>query len=78
MISSPKVTIMLRPLVKMAGTDAPKAVRDALGRVKFRGLVGDFSVTPTDHYGMPVEAVVPLVIRNSEYYPYYPEKLGMK
>ena len=45
--------------IKMAGTDNPKAVRDALENVKYRGLVGDFSVTLTDHYGMPVEAVVP-------------------
>lgn len=64
--------------IKMAGTDDPKAVRDALENVEYRGLVGDFSVTPTDHYGMPVEAVVPQVIKNGEYYPYYPEKFGME
>jgi branched-chain amino acid transport system substrate-binding protein len=64
--------------VKAAGTDDPKAVRDALENVKYKGLVGDFSVTPNDHYGMPVEAVVPQVIKDNEYYPYYPEKFGMK
>jgi branched-chain amino acid transport system substrate-binding protein len=64
--------------IKMAGTDDPRAVRDALEKVKYRGLVGDFSVTPTDHYGMPVEAVVPQIIKNGEYYPYYPEKFGME
>jgi branched-chain amino acid transport system substrate-binding protein len=64
--------------LKIAGTDDRAALRDAIEKVKYKGLVGDFSVTPTNHYGMPVEAVVPQVIKKGEYYPYYPKKFGMK
>jgi branched-chain amino acid transport system substrate-binding protein len=64
--------------LKIAGTDDRAALRDAIEKVKYQGLVGDFSVTPTNHYGMPVSAVLPLVIKNGEYYPYYPERFGLK
>jgi branched-chain amino acid transport system substrate-binding protein len=64
--------------LKIAGTDDRAALRDAIEKVKYQGLVGDFSVTPTDHYGMPVSAVIPQVIKNGEYYPYYPERFGLK
>ena len=64
--------------LKIAGTDERNALRDALEKVKYKGLVGDFSVTPTNHYGMPVEAVVPQVIKNGEYYPYFPKQYGIK
>ena len=64
--------------LKIAGTDDRAALRDAIEKVKYQGLVGDFSVTPTNHYGMPVEAVIPQVIKNGEYYPYFPKKFGMK
>lgn len=64
--------------LKMAKTDDRLALREAIEKVKYKGLVGDFSVTPTNHYGMPVEAVIPQVIKNGEYYPYYPERFGMK
>ena len=64
--------------LKLAGTDDRTALKDAIEKVKYQGLVGDFSVTSTDHYGMPVSAVIPQVIKNGEYYPYYPEKFGLK
>jgi branched-chain amino acid transport system substrate-binding protein len=64
--------------LKLAGTDDRNALRDAIEKVKYQGLVGDFSVSPTDHYGMPVSAVIPQVIKNGEYYPYYPERFGLK
>jgi branched-chain amino acid transport system substrate-binding protein len=56
--------------LKIAGTDDRAALRDAIEKVKYNGLAGDFVVTPTDHIGMPVESVVPQVIKDGEYWPY--------
>ncbi|MGD0916586.1 MAG: ABC transporter substrate-binding protein [Thermodesulfobacteriota bacterium] len=56
--------------LKIAGTDDRAALRDAIEKVKYNGLAGDFSVTPNDHIGMPVESVVPQIIKDGEYWPY--------
>jgi branched-chain amino acid transport system substrate-binding protein len=57
--------------LKIAGTDDRVALRDALEKVRYNGVAGDFACSPTNHIGMPVESVKPLVIRNGEYYPYF-------
>lgn len=56
--------------IKLANTDDRAAVRDAMEKVRFTGLVGQFACSPTDHYGMSIKAVVPQVIRDGEFYPY--------
>jgi len=45
-------------------------VRDAIEKVRFTGLVGQFACSSTDHYGMSISAVVPQVVRDGEFYPY--------
>ena len=56
--------------LKIAGTDDRAALRDALEKVKYKGLAGDFVCSPTNHIGMPVESVLPQVIKDGEYWPY--------
>ena len=56
--------------LKIAGTDDRAALRDAIEKVKYQGLAGDFVVTSTDHIGMPVESVVPQIIKDGEFWPY--------
>jgi len=56
--------------LKIAGTDDRAALRDALEKVKFKGFLGDFKYSPTDHEGTLGEAFVPVVIRDGKYSPY--------
>jgi branched-chain amino acid transport system substrate-binding protein len=56
--------------IESAKSDNRAAVRDAIEKVKFLGLQGPFSVTTTDHYGMKVESVLPMVVKDGHYYPY--------
>ena len=56
--------------IRIANSDDRAAIRDAIEKVKWAGLVGDFSVTPTEHYGMKPEAVVPQVVRDKWFWPY--------
>ena len=56
--------------LKISGTDNRAALRDALEKVRYQGLAGDFACSPTDHIGMPVESVVPQIIKDGEYWPY--------
>jgi hypothetical protein len=41
-----------------------------LEKVKFKGFLGDFKYSPTDHEGTLGEAFVPVVIRDGKYSPY--------
>jgi branched-chain amino acid transport system substrate-binding protein len=56
--------------IKIAGSDDRLALRDALEKVRYQGLLGNFACSPTDHMGMPIESVVPQIIKDGEYWPY--------
>jgi branched-chain amino acid transport system substrate-binding protein len=60
--------------IEAAKSEDRAAVRDAIEKVKFLGLQGPFSVTTTDHYGMKVESVIPMVVKDGHYYPYEAKK----
>ena len=56
--------------LNIAGTDDRVALRDALEKVKFKGFLGDFKYSSTDHEGTLGEAFVPVIIREGKYWPY--------
>jgi len=56
--------------LKIAGTDDRAALRDALEKVRFKGFLGDFKYSPTDHEGTLGEAFVPVIIKEGKYWPY--------
>lgn len=56
--------------LKIAGTDDRAAIRDALEKVEYHGLLADFKYSPTDHDGQSGESVEPVIIKNYEYWPY--------
>ena len=41
--------------LKIAGTDDPSAIRNAIEKVSFSGLLADFRYSPTDHDGIIAE-----------------------
>ena len=57
--------------LKIARTDDRAALRDAMEKVELQGLIADFKYSPTDHDGQDVDrAVVPMIIRNDEFWLY--------
>ena len=56
--------------LKIAGTDDRAALRDALEKVEYKGFLGDFKYSATDHNGTQGEAFLPVIIKNGEYVPY--------
>ena len=56
--------------IKISGTDDRTALRDALEKVKFQGLMGDYAYSPTDHDGASGEDLVPIIIKDGTYWPY--------
>lgn len=58
--------------LKLAGTDERSALRDAMEKVEFKGFLADFKYSPTDHDGMAVVNMVPVVIKDHVYWPYQP------
>ena len=56
--------------LKIAGTDDRAALRDAMEKVKYHGLIRDFAYSPTDHDGYSGEAEEPLIIKDGEFWPY--------
>ena len=56
--------------IKAAGTDDRAAIRDALEKVRWDGLVGTFSCSANDHQGSPKDEAVAMVVRGGEYVPY--------
>jgi ABC-type branched-subunit amino acid transport system substrate-binding protein len=56
--------------IKISGTDDRAALRDALEKVKFKGLMGDYAYSPTDHDGASGEDLVPIIIKDGTYWPY--------
>ncbi len=56
--------------IEAAGTDDRSAVRDALERIRWNGLVGPFACTATDHQGSPRDTSSAMVIKGGKYVPY--------
>jgi branched-chain amino acid transport system substrate-binding protein len=56
--------------LKIAGTDDRAALRDAMEKVRYHGLIRDFAYSPTDHDGYSGEAEEPLIIKDGEFWPY--------
>ena len=58
--------------LKLAGTDERSALRDAMEKAEFKGFLADFKYSPTDHDGMAVVHMVPVIIKDQAYWPYQP------
>jgi branched-chain amino acid transport system substrate-binding protein len=57
--------------IKIAGTDDRAAIRDALEKIRYDGLLGSyFQVTPTDHNGCKGDFLEPLIIKDGKYWLY--------
>jgi branched-chain amino acid transport system substrate-binding protein len=56
--------------IKAAGSDDRGAIRDALEKIKFEGLVGTFACSPTDHQGSPRDTFPVVMIKNGEIVPF--------
>ncbi len=63
------IAIVIEAL-KIAKTDDRAALRDALEKVKYRGFLGTFAYSPTDHQGTTGETFVPIMIKDGKYWPY--------
>jgi branched-chain amino acid transport system substrate-binding protein len=57
--------------IKFARSDNRSAIRDALEKIRIEGFIGPFACTPESHQGSPVDPMVPVVVKNGEYVPYY-------
>jgi branched-chain amino acid transport system substrate-binding protein len=56
--------------VKAAGTDNRAAVRDAIEKIRFDGMMRLFACTPTDHQGTPIDTMPQAMVKNGEYVPH--------
>jgi branched-chain amino acid transport system substrate-binding protein len=56
--------------LKIAKTDDRAALRDALEKVRFKGFLGTFAYSPTDHDGTTGDTFVPIMIKDGKYWPY--------
>ena len=61
---------MVIEALKIAGTDDRAAIRDAMEKVKYHGLLADFEFSPKDHDGQSGESIEPVIIKNDEFWPY--------
>jgi branched-chain amino acid transport system substrate-binding protein len=56
--------------LKIAQTPDRAALRSALEKVQYNGMLGNFRYSPTDHQGTTGEAFEPLVINDGKYAPF--------
>ncbi len=63
------IQVVLEAL-KIARSDDPGAIRNALETLKFDGLLGPYACTSTDHRGVQIFNGVVSVVRNGEFVPY--------
>jgi branched-chain amino acid transport system substrate-binding protein len=56
--------------LKVAGTGDRAALRNALEKVKYQGMLGNFKYSPTDHEGTAGEAYEPVTIKDGKYWPF--------
>jgi branched-chain amino acid transport system substrate-binding protein len=56
--------------LQTAGSDDRAAIRDALEKVRFEGMLGNFAGAPDDHRGFAKSTCIPIVVQGNEYVPY--------
>jgi branched-chain amino acid transport system substrate-binding protein len=56
--------------LRSAGTDERPALRSALERIRWNGLLGEFSCTTQDHQGSPKDDSAVMMVRDGRYVPY--------
>jgi branched-chain amino acid transport system substrate-binding protein len=61
---------MVAQALTIAGTDDRAAVRDAMEKVRYKGLLASWNYTPTDHDGQNGEELYPLMVKDGKWYPY--------
>jgi hypothetical protein len=62
--------VMAFMALKAAGTDNRAAVRDALEKVKFEGLLGNVAPGPTDHFEGARDTSILGMLKNGQFVPY--------
>lgn len=61
---------LLKRAIETAKSDDPNDIRDALENIKkFRGVVGEFNFSPTDHNGLSVDSIVFIRVKDGEWLP---------
>ena len=56
--------------LRIAGTDDRTAIRDALEKVKYEGMMGSYKYSPTDHDGNAGEAFWGIYRKDGQWWPY--------
>jgi branched-chain amino acid transport system substrate-binding protein len=56
--------------LKLAGTDNRAALRDAIEKVKFEGMVGNYACSTTDHQCCPRDSMPEMMVKGGEFVPY--------
>jgi branched-chain amino acid transport system substrate-binding protein len=56
--------------LKLAGTDNRAALRDAIEKVKFEGMVGNYACNPGDHQCCPKDTMPEMMVKGGEFVPY--------
>jgi branched-chain amino acid transport system substrate-binding protein len=56
--------------LKTAGSDDRAAIRDALEKVTYEGMLGNFAGAKEDHRGFSKSTCIPIVVKGNEYVPY--------
>jgi branched-chain amino acid transport system substrate-binding protein len=62
---------MVQQALQIAGTDDRAALRDAIEKVKYRGLLNAlWTYSPTDHDGQSGDGIDPLMVKDGRFVPY--------
>jgi branched-chain amino acid transport system substrate-binding protein len=61
---------MVAQALTIAGTDDRAALRDAMEKVKYKGLLASWTYTPGDHDGQNGDELYPLMVVDGKWYPY--------
>jgi branched-chain amino acid transport system substrate-binding protein len=56
--------------LQMAGSDDRAAIRNALEKVKYEGMLGDFAGAPDDHTGFKRSTCIPVIVKGNDYVPH--------
>ena len=56
--------------LQMAGSDDRAAIRNALEKVRYEGMLGNFAGSPDDHTGFQRSTAIPVIVKGNEYVPY--------
>jgi branched-chain amino acid transport system substrate-binding protein len=56
--------------LKIAGTDDRAALRDAIEKVRYQGIIGEYIYSPVDHDGLAATAYGPIILKDGKWRPY--------